>query len=1244
MTENHHEHKDPNEAKKEGVFSSLREKLEEDAAYFVKAVQNGEIDWFLRGSNVNPNVSLPSATPLKSPTIAKSPNSKSDATVETSPDTVSSPNTSKISEAPLTSLPKSSQFKKGYDTDDEIPTNRLTRSRTVDGTMTASRRRSSISNADLTRTSTNQNRSTFNEGGSSPPGGIFKKLFRRKSKEASPSAKKLEEIHRKIPPKSQSPSASKSSHDSSTVPKPRNVKVKIDKSLTTFKEEKDRDDAETDAFSDSSAPDSDTDDYSLYLENLSIKVSNKNIDPKLREYLKFFEAQREEEASARASLANSASSSIQEAKKVKLDFAGHPIPPHPDRPKLPSAFSVNPKFKDKPDDQDHGSPISKVPSPSSQGSGVLGSLLRRTKTNDRRESSPQSPSHFDYPQLVYTKPPPRIVKKPGIPVLNEIAPLKKVAFAATMFVNDPPQQIPSRNPRKGNVVVSKTGEIIINKINPEDLLKHGGGIVVGGSAKSKHDPETENKGAHKDVEVDGSKVTIDKPMVRRRPHVIEMDKPLVTLKLDELYTRCCHLREILPIPSTLKQIPKGSTDPLPILQLRNPKPSLIEVLSFSDFIRIAPVVSVSLDGASLTLEMFRTILASLVNKKHLRKLSLRNMCIDNEGWKLLCWFLTMNSRVERLDITQCPMLQVGSQKRRTSTSSALKKPEVSPTTQKVMESNTQNRSDMDWPLFIASLIFRGGMRELVLTGCKINDFVVFENLISMALSHKTWKIGLAYNELSTQQCEVLAQMMVDYPELMGLDLGYNDLSTSIKVFTDASKKSEHQSQLRLLSLNCCNLQDNQEVKELIISLSKLPTLKFLDLSNNKKMFPKMTTFIASYLPLFPELSRLCLDNNDLSTAAIITFSEAVRLCRKLCSFSLVGNTLDEAATIALTNAVKNSESLFTLNCSFEGMSPKYKEQIGLYTMRNMEKILYTTDKTGITEDDNRETWTEKMSKYISKDGSSASAEELKALFDEAKEAKNILHETMQALFKLQVNNRLNLEGKETLIRLCILDSSLDKGIKLLSSKAKYSVSDVSNLFVSKLTENTEADEPLVPFEDNGGATLIKDNSTPDNDFSSKMKQQLQEESSVAKNRALVQCHLKTPKVLEKLKDIDGDSIRKLLLTGDAQKLSEVLNTFKEKGIPVESIFGKSPCKGGDKSLVETIKTKLHGDQHSPSESEDNYSEESKKNLELNKVIGKMSPGEAAGAASEEDLEIETISKAYDDILSKIADEQTIDAD
>ncbi|GME78986.1 unnamed protein product [Ambrosiozyma monospora] len=579
------------------------------------------------------------------------------------------------------------------------------------------------------------------------------------------------------------------------------------------------------------------------------------------------------------------------------------IPPHPNQPKLPSALTLTPKYSTgRSLEIELADKKRKERLASGAVAGRFGGLLHRTKSGSAGSAANHAElmneellnnllAHTNSNQSTttststgaagggsaggsgllantnkyYTPPPPKSQHtQPPLTPLRHIKPLKKVAFATTTFVNDPPQQIPSRNPRKGNVEVGANGEIIIHSIDPKLKTESGGGIVVGGSGHLKlveaarakaaaaeaaalkggaagadkldgggsahahhHDSSTGSTGTtgagvgaagagavsmnreagstsslikredklaaaarahdsantHKDSEsligdghalgsgAGGKGIKIDKPMVRRKK-ANKMDTPVVTLKIDELYTRCCHLREILPIPATLKQIPKGTTDPLPLIQLRNPRPSMIEVLSFTDFIRIAPIMCVSLDGVSLTPEMFKMILSSLLYKRYLEKLSLRNTQIDDEGWKLLCWFLSMNKALKRLDLTMCPSLRVNTQR--------VKKSANPPKEDGRMKSNSNDRKDRDWALFTASLIYRGHLDDLVLNGCQIGNLKVFKNLLFLALPH-TRNLGVAYSQLSLKQCVVLAEWLSHNSNCYGLDLGFNDLSSDGKL-------------------------------------------------------------------------------------------------------------------------------------------------------------------------------------------------------------------------------------------------------------------------------------------------------------------------------------------------------------------------------------------------------------------------------------------------------------------------------
>ncbi|KAG0674869.1 hypothetical protein C6P42_002030 [Pichia californica] len=809
------------------------------------------------------------------------------------------------------------------------------------------------------------------------------------------------------------------------------------------------------------------------------------------------------------------------------------IPDHPDIPKLPSSFSRHPRF---------GGSIEKElflkqrKEREEKENSMFGSLLHKTKTTTPEslfysgminESDDTPP--FSFEPLKYAPPPPRIDRRPPLETFDVIKPMKKVAFATTTFVTDPPQQIPSRNPRKGNVEICANGELIIHKIDPQEKLNAATGIVVGGSGPlrliSEPNPDVKNaetsnlqidvpnvattktttsndssSSSNQDsstpappemkpssstmsvssvttqdqtiksedralaaqkarehheglenIDLQKESLKIDKPMVKRKK---QMEKPVVTLKLDELYTRCCHLREILPIPATLKQIPKGSTDPIPYLHLRNPRPSMIEILSFTDFIRIAPIICVSLDGVSLTREMFRIILSSLLYKRYLEKLSLRNTSIDEEGWKMLCLFLSMNKALRKLDITQCLTLDVNTQR--------IKK-KSKPATENRMVSNINDRSDENWALLTASLIYRGGIDEMILTGCKIPDLKLFSNLLNLALV-KTHKIGLSFNDLSLQHCYVVARWLESNPTIIGIDLAYNDLSSKLKPFIDYANDREDTNNLVMLSLNSCNLLDCEETNTFFNVISKLPRLQYLDISGNDKLMKTFINKLSIYLPLFHNLARLNIDNNKLNEKSLVRFLETVPLIPNLNYLSITGNEMNDTVAEALCKALRSSKTLYSVIFDETLVSSEFQEKIGLLTMRNVERQLYKKHDIKGERKSFFDTISDNDKESIKKDLGLAKDESfIDALYDLIK-AKNVddakldkflvvignirshIKQLIQDLINSNVKNELNIQGKEVLIRLMTMNASMEKGLELINNKKLNSLRNDKNSF------------------------------------------------------------------------------------------------------------------------------------------------------------------------------------------------------
>lgn len=921
-------------------------------------------------------------------------------------------------------------------------------------------------------------------------------------------------------------------------------------------------------------------------DNSRTYSNNEGQDPRLMEFLQYYKAKNYSIAAFREKnpygskyqRPMKASFSIDEhlaehdeedevVKPKKFDAKGRPLPSHPHKSQLPSAFKKKRVYKDpcqtsayklkkNLDKVDTStSTIASAPPGSPSSSKKFGAFLKRVTSygasNDSaNEVPPQQNSDIIQTPLI-PLPTKRGTFDPStaaeVPGLEEIKPLKHVAFASNTYFNDPPQQICSKNPRKGEVEVKSNGSVIIHRLTPQErrkILKESScGIVVGGSGQlkllvpddeidqnvdlkkaeeqipnKKQDEEVAEKPATEETDPQlrsiklaaaeaaaearakatpnelsrtttnneeevgvsrtASHLTIDKPMVSRRSsnnlssanslnslisHVSEMSDnknldeepvfPPPNLKIphDVVYTRCCHLREILPIPATLKQLKAGSTDPIPLLQLRNPRPSMVEVLSFSDFISVAPILCISLDGVHLTVEMLKVILSSLLVKPGFEKLSLRNTPLDEKGWKVLSYFISKCKSISALDLTMVPNVKTNVQK---PSKSSLKN--VIPR----MESRMEDRSDMNWHILSAAIAFRGGIEEIILAGAKMT-FSQFKTFIEVACMNAT-RLGLAYNELTSEECVVLAHWIV-HSKVTGLDIGFNDLRGKMAPFYDAiwdkiNNKGE-KNVFKYLSLNGTNMEvkenDTSETNDFLKLLSIMcfsENLKFIDLSNNPNIFPYCLPTLVDCLPVFVNLIRLHLDYDNLSRTAVVTLAEALPLCRRLNHLSLVGTELDLASCKALVEAVKKSSSLITIDIDWAYMPDNIKEKLSLYAMRNIQKELSRLKETNAKkrpdfinnknksnrEEQQLQTIQDELANLLTEDWSHTNKEEYSRMVSEfitkVTKGREKIQKVVMDLFLIRLQGELNFEGKETLIRLCIIDASLEKGLKLLKKR------------------------------------------------------------------------------------------------------------------------------------------------------------------------------------------------------------------
>lgn len=1091
------------------------------------------------------------------------------------------------------------------------------------------------------------------------------------------------------------------------------------------------------------------------------------------------------------------------SKPKVYDAKGRLIPQHPEKSILPSAIKRNCKTygsssaSSSPCQNKHAQLQS---SSSGNSSKNFGAFLRRvtshsasnnhiaennidqsSSTTTINETDDFDPSDFKI-----------------LPGLEDLKPLKHVSFATNTYFNDPPQQICSKNPRKGEVEVKPNGSVVIHRLTPEEkrkiLEETTTGIVVGGSGQlkllvpeneksdatdtdakkqeekiplnfltksettdstAKDDSsntrrtitlaaaevaaEARGKAAPNDLrrtvtnneeEVSVSKsashLTIDKPMISRRSstHLMSSSTSLLSdgnsdsddeqyspkdIKIphDVVYTRCCHLREILPIPATLKQLKAGSTDPIPLLQLRNPGPSMVEVWSFSDFISIAPVLCVSLDGVHLTVDMLRIILSSLTSKNNFEKLSLRNTPLDAEGWKVLSYFVSHSKSLISIDLTMVPHIKVNVQKpSKSSLKNQIKR----------MACSEDDRSDMNWNLLAGAIAVKGGLEELLLSGAKMN-LQQFKMFIEVGCS-KSSRLGLAYNELTMEQCEVFAKWIF-HSNVTGLDIGFNDLRGKLGPFSAAMFDKIHTNSdtnhVRYISLNNTNLEveegatsETNEFLKLLSILCFSREMKFLDLSNNPKIFPHCMHTLLDCLPGFVGLGRLHLDFNNLNATEIVTIAEVLPLCSGLRHFSMIGTPLNLASSKALAEAVKKSTSLITLDLDYAYIPEKIRDEISLYSMRNIQSEFTNQDDsldknktyksitkpfennsqlqsvrdeftallTQTLDDSNKEEYYDMVEKFINK------------VYSGRKRIRRVIHD----LFDLRVQGELNFEGKEALIRLCYIDASLEKSVRLLKQRhesslqrsdtsmskdsnidlsntnsldsrlgSKQTVQDIPATILLSSSFNKTGHSVLLPFgsilpersthkademvefrDDDTHTRLVGPISSKNKDTNDHLDEIDKDSSNKIPSYSILPAERDA--ILSAAQTSNSDRIKDLLLKNDASAVLKVIDELHNQGYHLHHIFKKQCPKSKDDGSLDKTKSDSTDDSKSTLSFDSDNQETSQKVAKIGDTIPKKGEEydehrenqEDDEEDDEEEEEEKAMDQAYDQVLDNLA--------
>ncbi|KAF0276481.1 hypothetical protein FOG50_02667 [Hanseniaspora uvarum] len=408
------------------------------------------------------------------------------------------------------------------------------------------------------------------------------------------------------------------------------------------------------------------------------------------------------------------------------------------------------------------------------------------------------------------------------PGLEDVAIPKHIHFDKTVFTTDPPQQICSKQPRKGDVVVMKDGIVVVNNEKRKHMLdgsalqsdnldgvgKGTHGLTVGGRGvlkllsdedrealeknlewryyKDLNDINDKNFKPLPDIEIDAKNEEFDSKMFPDKYRNVTWR---------DIYQRICHLREILPIASIVQQIPEELPDPdtgeiqykscIPMITLKNNKPSMIEILTFCDFVSCTIVETLIFDMCDMSLDMFTRIIDAvsvmITNVQILHesrknkdacenesiKLSFRNTPISEDGFKVLCkFFSTFDFKTVKLsiDLSVAPGVKCNVLRKKNIHCESDKVPDRMSLMlhcnkgKSITEINDFDYDmtfrDADWALFIASIACNPSLKlqQLFLNNCGIYDpnrknfgFIVqnfFENI-----AVKTIELGASKKDI-----------------------------------------------------------------------------------------------------------------------------------------------------------------------------------------------------------------------------------------------------------------------------------------------------------------------------------------------------------------------------------------------------------------------------------------------------------------------------------------------------------------
>lgn len=547
-----------------------------------------------------------------------------------------------------------------------------------------------------------------------------------------------------------------------------------------------------------------------------------------------------------------------------------------------------------------------------------------------------------------------------------------VGFALSTFSDNPPQRIPPANPEMGNIEFSDSGDMKIfkrskqrsHKEQPTRVIRNHPELVRSASLKAASSAErlvhsgmgssfsffqkngnnnnssssigSPNDQAEEDddvaqnlahMDVDGTKSATHINYSEHHPDSGKHDDGFSEEEWeiqnpndshipppDQVYIRCCHLREIMPIRNMLKQL-QGQVAPIPRLRIANTKPTLVEIQALSDFLAVVPVAALNIDNNILTDEMIKLLFTGISRSTDLCRLSFINTKLNPLGWQYLCSYLGYNAKGVLALSLGC-----------TNPTGVPNK--VSPF----------NRSIMDWDLFIEALGKYGSLEELDLGGTMIPTEKI-KPLLFNGFQESGQILSLAYNELNHAEVKLVGDW-AQLPEthLMGINLSGNNLSRQEDRYVLQQLLTNTKlMQLSLRNANFTAIDASHISKVITPEQASMSNLRQLDLSCNPGLFPDLAHRLFNLLPKFPNLTRLQFENCNLSSDMVISLCESLSLCHRLVFLNLQRNQpLTQTSITALCVAVHLSRSICTVEADIDDANTALRQQLARYCFQNLE--------------------------------------------------------------------------------------------------------------------------------------------------------------------------------------------------------------------------------------------------------------------------------------------------------------------